>query len=286
MGFLTATAARLPGRNLFEAAGRIRALAAIGYRRYATYRQATFAALATNTMFGFLRSYVMLAVLGATASGARVAGYSSPQLLTFVWFGQGLIGVVLVWGWQDLSDRIRTGDIVMDLLRPQHLVFTYLGQDLGRAAYAVLTRLLPPILVGAAVFDLWLPRHLSTYVLGTVSVLLGLVVSFGCRYLLNACSYWLLDNNGPLFLWSLVAGVLGGLYFPLRFLPDWAMWTLWVATPCPSLLQAPLDIFTEHDGVPGTAAILGLQAFWAVATLSACVLVQRLAERKLVVQGG
>jgi ABC-2 type transport system permease protein len=237
-------------------------------------------------MFGFLRSYVMLAVLGATASGSAVAGYRGPQLLAFVWLGQGLIGVVMLWGWQDLADRIRTGDIVMDLLRPQHPVFTYLGQDLGRAAYAVLTRFLPPILIGAAAFDLWLPRHFSTYVLGAISVLLGVVVSFGCRFLINACSYWLLDNNGPLVLWSLAAGVLGGLYFPLRFLPDWAMWTVWLATPCPSILQAPLDILTERDGVPGVTAILGLQAFWAIATLSACVLVQRLAERKLVVQGG
>lgn len=289
MGFLTATAARLPSRNFSEAAGRMGALAAIGYRRYATYRQATFAALATNTMFGFLRSYVLLAVLGSTAAVAgskTVAGYSQPQLLSFVWLGQGLIGVLMLWGWTDLADRIRNGDVVMDLLRPQHPVLTYLGQDLGRAAYAFSTRFLPPVLVGAAVFDLWLPRHAATYALGAVSVLLGIVVSFGCRFLVNAMSYWLLDNNGPLALFSLVSGILGGLYFPLRFLPGWAMWTLWVGTPFPSVLQAPLDILTERDGSPGTAGILGIQAFWAVAVICACVLVQRRAERKLVVQGG
>src|SRR5262249_30406001 len=132
VGFLTATAARLPSRNFSQMFLRIGALAAIGYRWYATYPQATFGALAANTMFGFVRSYVMLAVLGATASGSAVAGYRGPQLLAFVWLGQGLIGVVMLWGWQDLADRIRTGDIVMDLLRPQHPVLTYLGQDLGR----------------------------------------------------------------------------------------------------------------------------------------------------------
>ncbi len=286
MGFLTATAARLPSRNFSEAAGRIGALAAIGYRRYATYRQATFAALATNTMFGFLRSYVLLAVLGSSAAAGTVAGYSGPQLLSFVWLGQGLIGVVMLWGWTDLADRIRNGDVVMDLMRPQHPVITYLGQDLGRAAYGFLTRFVPPIVIGSLAFDLWLPQHAQTYVLGAASVLLGIVVSFGCRYLVNACSYWLLDNNGPLILYSLVSGLLGGLFFPLRFLPDGAMWTLWLATPFPSILQAPLDILTERAGTPGVPMILGLQVFWAAATISACVVVQRLAERKLVVQGG
>jgi ABC-2 type transport system permease protein len=87
-------------------------------------------------------------------------------------------------------------------------------------------------------------------------------------------------------VWLLASGVLGGLYFPLRFLPGWAMWTLWLGTPFPSILQAPLDVLTERDGVPGSGAILGIQVFWAAATLFACVLVQRRAERKLVVQGG
>jgi ABC-2 type transport system permease protein len=293
--FLTATAAREPARNFSAAAGRIGALATIGYRRYATYRQATIASLATNTMFGFLRSYVLLAVLGATAAagaassgaaGPSVAGYSGPQLLTFVWLGQGLIGVVMLWGWQDLADRIRSGDVVMDLLRPQHPVITYLGQDFGRAAYAVLIRFAPPIVIGAIFFHLWLPQRPWTYPLGVLSIVLGVVISFGCRFLVNACSYWLLDNNGPLLVWTLGSGILGGLYFPLRFLPAWAMWTLWLGTPFPSILQAPLDVLTERGGTPGAGAIVGIQAVWVVVLMAGCVSVQRRAERKLVVQGG
>src|SRR5262249_56830677 len=92
------------------------ALATAGFRRYATYRQATLAAVVTNSVFGFLRFAVMLAVLDA---GARtVAGYGEPQLATFVWAGQGLIGVVLLWAPLDLAERIRTGDVVPDLLPP------------------------------------------------------------------------------------------------------------------------------------------------------------------------
>jgi ABC-2 type transport system permease protein len=35
-----------------------------------------------------------------------------------VWAGQGLIGIVLIWAPKDFADRIRTGDVVTDLLRP------------------------------------------------------------------------------------------------------------------------------------------------------------------------
>lgn len=43
-----------------------------GFLRYATYRQAVFAGLVTNTVFGFLRTAIVLTVF---AGSARVAGY-------------------------------------------------------------------------------------------------------------------------------------------------------------------------------------------------------------------
>src|SRR5687768_8655528 len=86
-----------------------------GFHRYATYRQATAAAIFTNSVFGFLRTYVLLAAFGAQAV---VTGYDKTQMATFVWVGQGVIGVVLLWGWTDVAERVRTGDIASDLLRP------------------------------------------------------------------------------------------------------------------------------------------------------------------------
>jgi ABC-2 type transport system permease protein len=58
------------------------ALARAGFRRYATYRQAIVAGAFTNSVFGLLRCYVILAV--ATGGGGLAAGYISPQLATFV----------------------------------------------------------------------------------------------------------------------------------------------------------------------------------------------------------
>jgi ABC-2 type transport system permease protein len=110
-----------------------------GFRRYATYRQAIVAGSFTNIVFGFLRCYVLLAVAKG-AAGGRAAGYDPEQLATFVWVGQGLLTVVGLWGWNDLSDRIRSGDIAADLLRPVHPVIGYLAPDLGRAGLAMLTR--------------------------------------------------------------------------------------------------------------------------------------------------
>lgn len=271
--------------NAADGVRTFRALAAAGFRRYATYRQATFAGAFTNTVFGFLRCYVLLAVAVGAATG-RAAGYDQTQLATFVWVGQGLLAVVLLWGWTELADRIRSGDVVTDLLRPVPPVLAYLAADVGRAGHAVVGRLVPPVVVGFAFFDLYQPRRWQTGPLFVISVALALVISFACRYLVNSAAYWLHDARGPEVLWTLATGVLTGLYFPLRFLPDWLCAALWFGTPFPSLLQAPLDVLVERDA-PGTqAGTVVLQAGWAAIALLGCAVVQRRAERRMVIQGG
>ncbi|MFK3982007.1 ABC transporter permease [Micromonospora sp. NPDC050397] len=260
------------------------AITGSGYRRHSTYRQATFAGAFTNIVFGFLHCYIFLAV--ASGAGGRAGGYDAAQLATFVWVGQGLLAVVGLWGWTELADRIRTGDIASDLLRPVSPVVSYLATDLGRAAYAVLTRFVPPVLTGPIFFDVYLPTRWPTTPLFLVSMVLAVVLSFGCRYLVNASVYWLADVRGPMLLWTLCSGVLAGLYFPLRFLPDWAYVSLWLATPFPSLMQTPLDVLVERDGVRTQLGLVGLQLLWVLVILLACRTVQRRAESRLVVQGG
>lgn len=64
------------------------------------------------------------------------------------------------------------------------------------------------------------------------------------------------------------------------------MVSLWVATPFPSMLQAPLDVLVERGTTGSLLGLVAGQAAWAAALLVLCRAVQRRAERKLVVQGG
>lgn len=285
MGSVTATTTPASWRNFVPQVRTFGVITGSGFRRFSTYRQATLAGAFTNTVFGFLKCYVLLAA--ATGAGRGLAaGYDRAQLATFVWAGQGLLAVVLLWGWTDLADRIRTGDVASDLLRPVHPVVSYLAADLGRAAYAVLTRFVPPVFTGPIFFAVYLPARWFTVPLFALSAALAVVICFGCRFLVNAAAYWLQDVRGPIVLWTLGSGVLAGLYFPLRFLPDWFCVVLWIATPFPSLMQTPLDVLVERDPWPLQLGLVAIQVGWAVLVLTACCVVQRRAERRLVVQGG
>jgi ABC-2 type transport system permease protein len=260
------------------------ALVSAGFRRYSTYRQATLAAIFTGVVFGFLRCYVLLAVAGGSHGVA--AGYRGDQIVTYVWVTQGLLTTVGLWGDTALGDRIRTGDVVADLLRPVPPVVSYLATDLGRAGFAAVTRLLAPVAVGALAFDLYRPRHLVTYPLFLISTVLATVVCFGCRYVVNAAAYWLLDARGPQLAWSLTSNALSGLNFPLAFLPGWLDHLLWLATPFPSLLQAPVDVLVERHSWAGQLGVIAGQVAWAALTLTAATYVQRRGERRMAIHGG
>ncbi|WP_431974973.1 ABC transporter permease [Micromonospora haikouensis] len=283
MGSVTATVAPPTESNVILWFRTFGAIARSGFRRYATYRQAALAGAVTNIVFGFLRCYILL---GAAGAAGTAAGYDRAQFATFVWAGQGMLAVILLWGRPELAERIRTGDVASDLLRPVHPVTGYLATDLGRAGWACVSRLLPPVLVGPLFFDVYLPARWSTVPLFVVSATVAVVLCFGCRFLVNATAYWLQDVRGPQILWTLGSGVLAGLYFPLPFLPDGLFLALQLATPFPSLLQTPLDVLVERDPAGVQAGLVGVQVGWAVAILALCRLVQRRAERRLVVQGG
>jgi ABC-2 type transport system permease protein len=254
-------------------------LVVAGYRRYASYRQATLAGLVTNTVFGLLRVAVLVAVLEERGT---VAGYDVPTAITYVWLGQGLLNVVLLWGDQELARRIRTGDVVVDLGRPWDLQAALLSTDLGRAGHSVILRLVPPAAFGAVFFPFRWPERPDTWLWFTVSVVLAVVVSFGIRFLLNASAFWLLDARGVLAVWGVVGGVLSGLVMPLAWFPEWARTALWL-TPFPSLFQSPIDVFTERGNALG---VLAVQLGWAALLLVVGRAVLARGTRRLAVQGG
>lgn len=124
-----------PGRAALYAA-----VAAKGFRRYATYRAATLAGIFTNTVFGVILAQTYLALWDERPG---LGGYDQAQALTFVWIGQSLHMAVAAMGGgseEELMERIRTGDIAVDLYRPVDLQLWWLAQDAGRACFQLLAR--------------------------------------------------------------------------------------------------------------------------------------------------
>ena len=250
-----------------------------GFQRHSTYLTASVAGLFTNTVFGLLRVAVLLAVVEQTG---LVAGYDAGSVSAFVWLGQGLLTVVLLWGDGELAERVRTGDVAFDMSRPWNLQVALLAMDIGRAGHAALFRFAPQIAIGALLFPFRWPEDPMTVPLFVGSVLVAIVISAQLRFMLDLTAFWLLDVRGVRTVYNAGGNLISGLTVPLAFFPD-ALRAAIYATPFPAMLQTSIDVFTERDGV---AWLLVNQAVWMVVLLVAARLVLARATRKLVVQGG
>jgi ABC-2 type transport system permease protein len=253
-----------------------------GYRRYAAYPGATVAGVFTNTVFGFMLAYVLLAVFRERDT---VGGYDASDAVTYVWIAQGLLMTIYIWGWFEVGLRVRTGDIATDLQRPLDFQAYWLAQDLGRAAYHALFRGVPPFILGALVFELRPPDDVTAALAFPLSVVLAVVVSFGFRFLFNLAAFWLLDYRGVGVLAMVLSSFFSGQIVPLAFFPGWLETVAW-ALPFAAMVQAPIEVFLGHAAGLELAGLIALQAFWAAALLAAGRVVYAAGTRRLVVQGG
>ncbi len=139
-----------------------------------------------------------------------------------------------------------------------------------------------PFVFGALCFPVYLPTDAGTWVAFLVAVVLAMVVGFGIRFLVALSAFWLLDGTGVGQMAWLAGYFCSGMLLPLNVFPG-ALGEVVRALPWSSLLQAPADILLGQGDPLGTYLFQGA---WAVALLGAGRLVQSVATRRVVVQGG
>lgn len=255
----------------------------VGFRRWSTYRLAAAAGAFTNTVFGLIKASITMATIGA--AGGELAGYDAATGATYAWLVQAFLAPLGMFGWDDLAARIRTGDVAVDLARPVDPQFAFLAADLGRAAYSFIPRGAPPLLAGGLVTGLTLPAEPLPYLLGAVSVLVGVMLSFAGWWLINLAAFWLLDLRGPRIMYMVATQVMSGLLIPVHWFPGW-LGTIAAWSPFPSILQTPVDVVMGRVAGYEALGAVGVQLAWLAGLLALGRFVFRLGTRKLVVQGG
>jgi ABC-2 type transport system permease protein len=260
-------------------------VAKLSFQRFSTYRAATAAGVFTNTVFGVIISYTYIALWQQRPT---LGGYDQTDALTYAWIAQSLLMTVALFsgGFQvELAERVRRGDIATDLYRPVSLQSWWLASDLGRAAFQLLARGIPPTVFGALLFQLRFPVSPLTWAWFFVSVFLAVLVSFGYRYLVALTAFWLVDSRGVDFLVGVTALFFSGMTLPIVVFPDWLA-TIAQLLPFAATLQTPIDVFLNVSTGTDLALAIGVQAVWAALLLAIGQFVTRLATRKVVVAGG
>jgi ABC-2 type transport system permease protein len=248
------------------------------FRRHAAYRGATVAGVFTNTVFGFIAAYILLAVYRGRSD---IGGLTASGALTYNFVTQGALMFVGVFVTLDLGERIRTGDVVTDLYRPVDLQRWWAAEEAGRAGFHLLARGLPPVAFGALMFDLELPATAGRWVGFAASAVLAVAIGFQLHFLVSLSAFWFLDQRGMHSINVMLTSLAGGMLFPLPLLPPGAFEVVRLL-PWAGLLHLPMEVYLGR----GLASPLLVQAGWLLALVTCCRGVLAAATRKMVVQGG
>jgi ABC-2 type transport system permease protein len=236
-----------------------------------------------NATFGFLKVAILFAAV--RAAGGELEGYDVGAISAYVWISQGLLGSVNLNGRTDLAERIRTGDVAVDFLRPVDVQGAFVATEVGRSIFAFIPRGLPTLAIGIVVVGVPFPDHAWALPLGLLSLLLAVTISATTVYLLATAGFWLVETRGLQILYMVVSGFFAGLFLPIWFFPDWLV-VLCNATPFPAMLMYPTDVLAGR--VDGAGAVLHVlvQVGWLVVTVALGQWLTRAGRMRLEVQGG
>ena len=133
-------------------------------------------------------------------------------------------------------------------------------------------------------FDLKFPSGALSWLAVALGLVLGILVSFGIRYLVALSGFWITDSRGMEALALVLSLFFSGTILPLVVFPGW-IGEFARATPWAATLQVPIDIWLGRNP-GGTGSALLFQCGWFLVLLLAGQLVTLFATRKVVIQGG
>lgn len=279
------TAASVPGGAALRAVLRpYLRLTVAGFRQQSTYLAAAVAGLFTNTVFGFLKMGVLLATLAG--AGGVAGGYTPELMVSYIFLSQGLLTAIGAFGSDgELSERIRTGDVAVDFLRPLDVQFATLATGLGGALYSLLPRWLPQIGVGLLTGMMAWAGEPAAYPLAAVSVLLSIVLARALLYSVDVLGFWVVETRGIRLFYVIVSSFLMGMFVPIGLFPRWLAAAA-EASPFASILMPPCDILSGRIDVAAALPVVGVQAAWCAAALALGAALTAAGRKRLEVQGG
>ena len=266
------------------------ALGSARLRAMLQYRAVALAALATQVFWGLLRLMILDGFYG---SAPEASDFSNVHFVSYVWLGQALFGLFPLSVDPQASERIQSGTVAYELLRPLDLYANWaisaigwrIGRTLFRAAPLVLFAMVLLPLFGRPEWALGPPADAAAALGFAAGISLAVLTGAAITLLGQAIMLRTLSSTGWNALVPGAAWVCSGMVVPLPYLPEWAQAVLELM-PFAGLIDTPFRIYSGH--LAGAAAVraLAIQAAWVVALTAGGHRLLARGLRKVVIQGG
>jgi ABC-2 type transport system permease protein len=230
--------------------------------------------------------FVFTALYRHTGS-ATLVGYDLTQMIWYMASGHFIWSIV--WNNTDwrIANRILSGDLVQDLLRPVTLLKIELATDIGGGLVAACTEFIPDM-VFLPLF--YMPSFMTVgSALRFIPLVIGaFLLFFHFNFLIGLLAFAMKSTKSIFSIRYILVATLGGSFLPLDFFPSFLR-TINSFLPFQYIFYWPARVFINMEGtqtLEGYFTILGVQAAWVLGLHLLCRFFWRGAYRKFCAVGG
>jgi ABC-2 type transport system permease protein len=253
------------------------------FLRSSVYRFDVFSRMGYNLIFLLMWGSIWTALY---AGKGEAGGVSFEAMLTYTVVSQFLSGIngagTPLW---EMQEKVRTGDIALELMRPFDVPLRYLFADFGSVAFYFIFALLPVYILVFLFIDLTLPMSWETWVLFLITAFIGFLIRYCIEMSFSFLSFFLVETGGIVDVFYFAMSLLSGSVIPLWFFPEW-LEKMAIYLPFQGIYYIPNSIFIGRITGIEIALSIAIQIFWLLVCYAILRFVWLKASNKVIVQGG
>ncbi|MCB0309880.1 MAG: ABC-2 family transporter protein [Bdellovibrionales bacterium] len=249
------------------------------------YRMRYYTGIFTYLLFVAVYYFIWEAIFAGKPQGARVNGYTLPEMLTYITIGWIARSTYFSNIDHEIDDLVETGQISVFLTRPVNFQLMMFSQAIGESIFRAIFFSVPISLVVLNVFPVQAPANFAALLLFLCASGLGFFMMAALNFVVGLLAFYIKSIEGIMRAKYNLVNLASGLLLPLTFFPEWLRVIL-EALPFQALAYVPLNFYLGKVSGPEALPILLNQVYWLSGLTLLGYLMWSRAAAKLTLQGG
>lgn len=258
-----------------------------GIQRMMAYRMNFSLFFIGESLYCFVMYFLWQAIFNANHT-ERFMGFTRLEMVLFVFLSNIITFLVNSDMMEDLGTEIKDGSIIMRMIKPINLDFSFLFMELG-TKIVILIGIGLPIVLGLEIYRYCMTGcilfDIGRFLLFLLSTILGYWISFYLNLCFGFMAFFFNNIWGFSMLKQALLKFLTGSMIPIAFMPALLQKVLNLL-PFASMSYTPVMIYIgKYDRLQILQSI-GLQLIWVIIIYGLSRAIWKIATDHLTVQGG
>ena len=184
-----------------------------------------------------------------------------------------------------IRQRMRSGNIAIDYIKPVNLFAMYFANDVGNIVVNLVQRFIPVLLFSMVFIIVPVPVSVTAFLLFLISSVMSFFILWIFSAIFGLLYFWFTDTGNIGGIKDYIINILSGALVPVWFFPE-SLQQVLVYMPFIYTYQLPISIFIGKTGTKEAFTAMGIQVIWCVIFFIIFHLLSRKALKKVLVQGG